>query len=132
MTNQTQAYIQMELNLAQSEVDPYGIDLKLEGVMHNTIRVADTGVKAIKDRSINSRRSKQVSEGVHVSKQEYKYPVLDPDGNIVVDDSGKKQYTLMQYGTIKRIDRKFAEALTNRLLKQSDGLRNKVREMTET
>tara|TARA_R110000737_G_scaffold277894_1_gene284652 strand:- start:123 stop:521 length:399 start_codon:yes stop_codon:yes gene_type:complete len=132
MTNQTQTYIQMELDLAQTDVAPYGIDLKLEGVIHNSIRVADTGVKTIKDRSINSRRAKQASEGVHVSKQEYKYPILDPEGNVVVDDSGKKQYTLMQYGTIKRIDRKFAEALTNRLLKQSDGLRSKVREMTET
>ena len=132
MTNQTQQYIQMELNLAQSEVFPYGIDLNLAGVAHNTIRVVDTGVKAIKDRSINSRRSKQVTEGVHVSKQEYKYPVLGPDGEVVLHDSGKKQYTLMKYGVMKRIDKEFAEALTDRLLKQSDGLRTKVREMTET
>ena len=131
MTNQTQQYIQLELGLAQTEVAPYGIDLKLEGALHNTMRVADRGVKAIKSGAINARRSRQSKEGLAISKQEYLYPVRDAEGQPVIDQHGKPLKILMQFGTMFRVDKPYADALILNLSNQAEGLQRKIDKMRE-
>jgi hypothetical protein len=131
MANQTQKYAQLKLELAQESVSPYGIDLGLRGIQHNTIRVIDRGVNEVKDSAISARRSYQKKTGVHVSKQEYLYPLKDKDGQPVRGEEGKIVKVLLPFGIMKKVDPEHAEGLRDRLATQAEGLLEVVRQMDE-
>jgi len=131
MANQTQKYAQMKLDLAQESLSPYGINLGLQGIQHNTIRVIDRGVNIVKDSCINSRRSKQKKEGVHISQQEYLYPLKDEEGNQIRNESNDIVKILLPFGIMKKLDSKHAKKLRDKLALQAAGLNETVRQMDE-
>lgn len=131
MANQTQKYAQTKLKLAQESVSPYGIDLGLRGIQHNTIRVIDRGVNTVKESAINARRSYQKKSGVHVSQQEYLYPLKDKEGNPIRGDEDKIVKVLLPFGIMKKVDPEHAEQLRDKLATQAAGLLEVVRQMDE-
>jgi hypothetical protein len=131
MANQTQKYAQMKLDLAQESVKPYGIDLGLKGIVHNTIRVIDRGVNILKDSSISTRRSLQKKAGVHIRNIEYLYPMKDTKGEVIRDEFNKVVKVLLPFGVLKRVDPAHASDLRNRLANQAEGLIETVRQMDE-
>jgi len=131
MANQTQKYAQMKLEFAQESVSPYGIDLGLKGIQHNTIRVIDRGVNTVKGSAISNRRWKQKKDGLHVSKQEYLYPLRDKEGNLIRGEENKVVKILLPFGVIKQMDPQHAEKLRDNLATQAGGLLETVRQMDE-
>lgn len=131
MANQTQKYAQAKLEAAQENVSPYGIDLGLRGIQHNTIRVIDRGVSTVKESAINARRAYQKKSGVHISKQEYLYPLKDKEGNPIRDEDNKTVKILLPFGIMKKVDPEHAEQLRDKLATQSAGLLEVVRQMDE-
>lgn len=131
MANQTQKYAQAKLEAAQENVSPYGIDLGLRGIQHNTIRVIDRGVNTVKESAINARRAYQKKSGVHISKQEYLYPLKDKEGNPIRDEDNKTVKILLPFGIMKKVDPEHAEQLRDKLATQSAGLLEVVRQMDE-
>lgn len=131
MANQTQQYAQMKFELAQESVAPYGIDLGLKGIQYNTFRAINRGVNIVKDSAINSRRAYQKKNGVHISKQEYAYPLKDKDGNPVRDEEDKIVKVLLPFGIMKKVDPDHAESLRAKLATQAEGLLETVRQMEE-
>ena len=130
--NQTQKYTQVKLNFAQEDLKTYGIDLGLKGPVSNTTRTIDRGVKSIKSGAVNARRSKQRSEGVHVSAQQYLYPCRDKDtGEQLFDAEGKPAKILLEYGILKKMDPKYADDLRLKLSNQAEGLIEVVKQMGE-
>lgn len=131
MANQTQKYAQLKLELAQESVSPYGIDLGLRGIKHNTIRVIDRGVNTVKESAINARRAYQKKNGMHISKQEYLYPLKDKDGNVIRDENNKIVKVLLPFGVMKKVDPEHSENLRDKLATQAEGLLETVRQMDE-
>lgn len=131
MANQTQQYAQMKFELAQASVAPYGIDLGLKGIQHNTLRAINRGVNSVKDSAINARRAYQKKNRVHVSKQEYAYPLKDKDGETIRDEEGKIVKVLLPFGIMKKVDPDHAEQLRDKLATQAEGLLETVRQMDE-
>lgn len=131
MANQTQKYAQAKLEAAQETVSPYGINLGLRGIQHNTLRVIDRGVNTVKESAINARRWKQKKEGVHISKQEYLYPLKDKEGNPIRGEEGKIVKVLLPFGIMKKVDPDHAEQLRDKLATQAEGLLEVVRQMDE-
>jgi hypothetical protein len=131
MANQTQKYAQMKLELAQGSVSPYGIDLGLRGIQHNTIRVIDRGINTVKESAINARRAYQKKNGVHISKQEYLYPLKDKEGNPVRGDDNKIVKILLPFGVMKKVDPDHADQLRDKMATQAEGLLEIVRQMDE-
>lgn len=131
MANQTQKYAQMKLELAQESVSPYGIKLGLRGIQHNTLRVIDRGVNTVKDSAINARRAYQKKSGVHISSQEYAYPLKDKNGDVIRGEDDKIVKILLPFGIMKKVDPDHADCLRDKLATQAEGLLETVRQMDE-
>lgn len=131
MANQTQKYAQMKLELAQESVSPYGINLGLRGIQHNTLRVIDRGVNTVKDSAISARRAYQKKSGVHISEQEYAYPLKDKNGDVIRDKDDKIVKILLPFGLMKKVDPDHADQLRDKLATQAEGLLETVRQMDE-
>ena len=78
MANQTQKYAQAKLEAAQENVSPYGIDLGLRGIQHNTIATIDRdddqpNIITPQNSSSHRAAASRSAQKVHCSNNYYKH-----------------------------------------------------------